>query len=63
MAFMVKNPGLIPSVSTIWAGEIGRRRDAMFEMFQGYVFSEPYSFPGSSIEGPSISQAVAYPMH
>ena len=36
MAFMVKNPGLIPSVATLRAGEIGRRRDAMFEMFQGF---------------------------
>lgn len=36
MAFMVKNPGLIPSVSTVKDGEIGRRRDAMFEMFQGF---------------------------
>ena len=36
MAFMVKNPGLIPSVATVRAGEIGRRRDAMFEMFQGF---------------------------
>ena len=36
MAFMVKNPGLMPSVSTIRAGEVGRRRDAMFEMFQGF---------------------------
>ena len=36
MAFMVKNPGLIPSMSTIKAGEIGRRREAMFEMFQGF---------------------------
>lgn len=36
MAFMVKNPGLIPSMSTVWAGEIGRRREAMFEMFQGF---------------------------
>ena len=36
MAFMVKNPGLIPSVSTVKAGEVGRRRDAMFEMFQGF---------------------------
>jgi len=36
MAFMVKNPGLIPSVSTVKTGEIGRRRDAMFEMFQGF---------------------------
>ena len=35
MAFMVKNPGLIPSLSTVKAGEIGRRRDQMFEMFQG----------------------------
>ena len=36
MAFMVKNPGLMPSVSTIRTGEIGRRRDAMFDMFQGF---------------------------
>jgi hypothetical protein len=35
MAFMVKNPGLIPSVDTIKEGEIGRRRAAMYEMFQG----------------------------
>lgn len=36
MAFMVKNPGLMPSVSTVKAGEIGRKRDSMFEMFQGF---------------------------
>ena len=36
MAFMVKNPGLIPSISTLKTGEVGRRRDAMFEMFQGF---------------------------
>lgn len=36
MAFMVKNPGLMPSVATVRTGEIGRRRDAMFEMFQGF---------------------------
>ncbi|KAF2477040.1 UDP-Glycosyltransferase/glycogen phosphorylase [Lindgomyces ingoldianus] len=35
MAFMVKNPGLIPSVDTIKDGEIGRRRAAMYDMFQG----------------------------
>lgn len=35
MAFMVKNPGLIPSLDTIKEGEIGRRRAAMYEMFQG----------------------------
>lgn len=36
MAFMVKNPGLIPSIETVRAGEIGRRRDAMQKMFQGF---------------------------
>ncbi len=35
MAFMVKNPGLIPSVESVRAGEIGKRRYAMFEMFHG----------------------------
>ncbi|KAF2730956.1 UDP-Glycosyltransferase/glycogen phosphorylase [Polyplosphaeria fusca] len=35
MAFMVKNPGLIPSMDTIKEGEIGKRRAAMYEMFQG----------------------------
>ncbi|KAF2275406.1 UDP-Glycosyltransferase/glycogen phosphorylase [Westerdykella ornata] len=35
MAFMVKNPGLIPSIDTIKEGEVGRRRAAMYEMFQG----------------------------
>ncbi|ORY14926.1 hypothetical protein BCR34DRAFT_598830 [Clohesyomyces aquaticus] len=35
MAFMVKNPGLVPSVDTIKGGEIGKRRAAMYEMFQG----------------------------
>ncbi|MCJ1359211.1 MAG: hypothetical protein MMC33_009211 [Icmadophila ericetorum] len=36
MAFMVKNPGLVPTVETVKAGDIGRRRDSMFEMFQGF---------------------------
>ena len=36
MAFMVKNPGLIPKAQTIRAGEISRRRESMFEMFQGF---------------------------
>jgi hypothetical protein len=35
MAFMVKNPGLIPGLDTIKEGEIGRRRAQMYEMFQG----------------------------
>ncbi|KAK8917728.1 Sterol 3-beta-glucosyltransferase UGT80A2 [Metarhizium anisopliae] len=36
MAFMVKNPGMIPTLETVKAGEIGRRRAAMAEMFDGF---------------------------
>ena len=36
MAFMVKNPGLMPSISAVRAGEVGRKRESMFEMFQGF---------------------------
>ncbi|CAK7199056.1 hypothetical protein SEUCBS139899_001724 [Sporothrix eucalyptigena] len=36
MAFMVKNPGMIPSLATVRSGDIGRRRDAMAEMFEGF---------------------------
>lgn len=36
MAFMVKNPGLIPTLETVKAGDIGRRRAAMAEMFGGF---------------------------
>jgi Glycosyltransferase family 28 N-terminal domain len=36
MAFMVKNPGLIPSMETVRAGEIGRRRESMYQMFEGF---------------------------
>jgi hypothetical protein len=35
MAFMVKNPGLIPSIETIRSGDIGARRAQMSEMFEG----------------------------
>lgn len=36
MAFMVKNPGLVPNMQTLREGEIGRRRAAMAEMFEGF---------------------------
>ena len=36
MAFMVKNPGMIPKLETVKAGEIGKRRDAMAGMFEGF---------------------------
>ncbi|KAF4123134.1 Glycosyltransferase family 28 N-terminal domain [Geosmithia morbida] len=36
MAFMVKNPGMIPTLETVRAGDIGKRRAAMAAMFQGF---------------------------
>ncbi|KAG8406915.1 hypothetical protein J3459_018552 [Metarhizium acridum] len=36
MEFMVKNPGLVPTLQTLRAGEIGRRRAAMAVMFDGF---------------------------
>ncbi|KAI5925018.1 hypothetical protein F4810DRAFT_662546 [Camillea tinctor] len=36
MAFMVKNPGMIPTLETVRAGDIGKRRAAMAEMFEGF---------------------------
>ncbi|KAI1815894.1 glycosyltransferase family 1 protein [Poronia punctata] len=36
MAFMVKNPGMIPKLESVKAGDIGRRRAAMAEMFEGF---------------------------
>ncbi|KAF8458169.1 hypothetical protein BGX38DRAFT_1252581 [Terfezia claveryi] len=36
MAFMVKNPGLLPSLETIKAGEVARRRQQMGVMFEGF---------------------------
>ncbi|KAI7302173.1 UDP-Glycosyltransferase/glycogen phosphorylase [Hortaea werneckii] len=36
MAFMVKNPGLIPNLQTIREGEIQCRRSAMAVMFEGF---------------------------
>ncbi|EOO01349.1 putative udp- transferase protein [Phaeoacremonium minimum UCRPA7] len=36
MAFMVKNPGMIPTLESVKAGDIGRRRAAMAEMFEGF---------------------------
>lgn len=36
MSFMVRNPGLIPSFETLTSGEVGRRREQMIEMFNGF---------------------------
>ncbi|OLN88261.1 Sterol 3-beta-glucosyltransferase UGT80B1-like protein 2 [Colletotrichum chlorophyti] len=36
MAYMVKNPGLIPSMKSLQAGEIGKKRDMVGEMLEGF---------------------------
>ncbi|KAK5938845.1 hypothetical protein PMZ80_009037 [Knufia obscura] len=35
MAFMVKNPGLMPGIDSIKAGDIGKRRKTIYEMING----------------------------
>ncbi|KAK4039971.1 hypothetical protein C8A01DRAFT_46627 [Parachaetomium inaequale] len=36
MSFMVKNPGMIPTLDSVKAGDVGRRRRAMAGMFRGF---------------------------
>jgi hypothetical protein len=36
MSFMVKNPGMIPTLDSVKAGDVGRRRKAMAGMFRGF---------------------------
>ncbi|KAK1831749.1 glycosyltransferase family 28 domain-containing protein [Podospora conica] len=36
MSFMVKNPGMIPTLDTVKSGDISRRRASMAEMFEGF---------------------------
>ncbi|KAI9837038.1 MAG: hypothetical protein M1819_000687 [Sarea resinae] len=35
MAFMVKNPGLMPGMDTLRSGDIGKRRKGMYEIIKG----------------------------
>ena len=35
MAFMVKNPGLMPGIDSLRAGDVGKRRKDMYEIVQG----------------------------
>jgi len=35
MAFMVKNPGLIPGMKSLKEGDVGKRRKGMAEILQG----------------------------
>ena len=35
MAFMVKNPGLMPGMESLRSGDVGKRRKGMYEIIQG----------------------------
>lgn len=35
MAYMVKNPGLMPGIDSLRSGDVGKRRKSMYQMFQG----------------------------
>ena len=35
MAFMVKNPGLMPGMDTLRSGDVGKRRKGIYEIIQG----------------------------
>ena len=35
MAFMVKNPGLMPGMDSLKSGDVGRKRKGMYEILQG----------------------------
>lgn len=35
MAFMVKNPGLMPGIESLKSGDVGKRRKGMYEIIQG----------------------------
>ena len=58
MAYMVKTPGLIPSMSTLAAGEISRKRKMVYEMLQGCWKSCIYPDPGSVERRPFVADAI-----
>jgi hypothetical protein len=53
---MVRNPGLIPGLESIRAGDIGARRKNMYEMMVGLYF--PYQAYAYSLAGFLVSTQV-----
>lgn len=56
MAYMVKNPGLIPSMKSLQAGEIGKKRDMIDEMLGG--FWEACIRPDITTGQPFVADAI-----
>lgn len=77
MAYMVKNPSLMPSIKTIMSGEIGRKRQMVAEMLSGCWDScvlpdqfsgEPFVADAIIANPPSFAhvhcaQALGIPVH
>lgn len=77
MAFMVKNPGLIPSMETLKGGEIQRKRAIISEMLEGcwrsclkpdMISAEPFVADAIIANPPSFAhihcaQALGIPLH
>jgi hypothetical protein len=58
MAYMVKTPGLIPSMDTIVAGEISKKRKMVHEMLQGCGKSCIHPDPDSVEQKPFVADAI-----
>ena len=52
MAFMVKNPGLMPGMDTLRSGDVGKRRRGMYEILQGCWRSCIEIGDGTGMPGP-----------
>lgn len=56
MAYIVKNPGIIPSFASIKAGDIGRKREVLGEMLEGCWKS--CIQPDQSTGAPFVAEAI-----
>jgi Glycosyltransferase family 28 N-terminal domain len=55
MAFMVKNPGLMPGFETLRSGDVGKRRKGVAEMIQGCWRSCIETGEGTGVEASDAS--------
>lgn len=58
MAYMVKNPGLMPSMKTLRAGEIARKREMVAEMLEGCWNSCVAPDPTDGHAAPFVADAI-----
>ncbi|KAF4240524.1 hypothetical protein CNMCM6457_007102 [Aspergillus fumigatiaffinis] len=68
MSCMVKNTGIIPKMSTITGGEIGRKREMIADMLHGSVTQAPFVADAIIANPPGFAhihcaQALGVPLH